>query len=52
MPHGARLFSKYHLNHNLCRFGKVMVYLAFNRNLNARRGRPLLSQWDQTASAQ
>jgi len=26
--------------------------LAFNCNLNARRGRPLLSQWDQTASGQ
>jgi len=26
--------------------------LAFNCNLNARHGRPLLSQWDQTASAQ
>ena len=33
-------------------FGKVMVYLAFNCNLNAGRGRPLLSQWDQTASGQ
>jgi len=29
-----------------------MVYLAFNCNLNARRGRPLFSQWDQTASGQ
>jgi len=25
---------------------------AFNCSLNARRGRPLLSQWDQTASGQ
>ena len=31
-------------------FGKVMVHLAFNCNPNARRGRPRLSQWDQTAS--
>src|SRR5437660_1164013 len=33
-------------------FGKVMVYLAFNCNLNTCRGRPRLSQWDQTASGQ